>query len=83
MNTEIQLQLVNIRIAQLLDELSEFRKHSGISLEDELREQYSPRAEGNRTFYREQMERMEERHKQALEELKKSYQERTEELKKS
>ena len=36
MNTEIQLQLANIRIAQLLDELSELRKHSGASHEAEL-----------------------------------------------
>ena len=83
MNTEIQLQLANIRIAQLLDELSELRKHSGASHEAELREQYSRERESDRAFYRDQLACMEERHKQELEALKESYQEHAEELKRN
>ena len=66
-----------------MDELAEFRKHSGASHEAELRAQYSREREDDRAFYREQMERMEERHKQELDELKKNYRGSAEELKKS
>lgn len=81
MNAEVQLQLANICIAQLLDEPSELRKHSGASREAELREEYSRERESDRAFYRDQLACMEKRHKQELEALKESYKESNAQLK--